>query len=260
MLLSKIVQGLTFLVIASSASASVLTSQTTFVANGTQGGNPDVNSEAVFTFTNVTPTTGILTVTLTNLLANPTSVAQNITDFSFDLVGGNGVAIVPSCATTCLTSASAPDGTVTLGSGAPTYAPTPIDPKWAVMLSSGMFYLNGTGLIHSAAHSIIGPGDSSGNYTNAGGSLTGARSPFVYSTATFTFTLSNLPANFTIGQVNFAFNSSAGDNFSCDADIAHCAPGSVLQDAASVAAPEPVSFLLVGGGLLGIFSLRRRRA
>src|SRR5579871_66660 len=108
-MLSKIVPGLAFLLLASTASASVLTSQTTFVANGTQGANPNVHSEAVFTFTNVTPTTGILTVTLTNLLANPASAAQNITDFSFDLVGGNGAGIVPVCTAACLTSASAPD-------------------------------------------------------------------------------------------------------------------------------------------------------
>jgi len=261
-MLRKLVPGLTFLIMAGAASASVLTSQTTFVANGSQGGNPDVYSEAVFTFTNVTPSTGILTVTLTNLLVNPDSLAQNITDFSFKLLDANGIAIGPTCATNCLTSANAGDGTVTVGAnGTPSYGRGAVDPKWAVMLNSATFYLNGMSPLHSAANSIIGPAGSGGNYSNANGSIAGYGNPFVYSTATWTFTLSNLPANFTIGHVNFAFNSGPGDTFSCDADSKHCAGGSSSGAPFSLdAVPEPVPFLLSGSGLIGLFILRRRRS
>jgi hypothetical protein len=260
-MLRKIVPGLTFLLIAGTACASVLTSQTTFVANGSQAGNPDVHSEAVFTFTNVTPTTGILSVTLTNLLANPASLAQNITDFSFELMDSNHIGIGPSCATNCLNSASATAGTVAVGAnGTPTYAKGPVDPKWGVMMNSGTFYLNGISSLHSAANSIIGPGGSSGKYSG-NGSIVGNPNPFVYSTATWTFTLSNLPTNFSIGNVNFSFNSGFGDNFSCNADLAHCAApapataGPFTPDTV----PEPISFVLAGSGLIGMFFLRRRR-
>ncbi len=262
-MLRKVVPGLIFVLIAGAACASVLTSQTTFVANGSQAGNLDVHSEAVFTFTNVTSSTGILTVTLTNLLANPDSLAQNITDFSFKLLDSSGISIAPTCTTNCLTSASATAGTVTVGAGGtPAYAPGAANPNWGVMVNSATFYLNGMSSLHSAANSIIGPGGVSGNYSNANSTIAGASSPFVYSTATWTFTLSNLPANFSIGNVNFSFNSSPGDNFSCSADPTQCAasspaPAPFTPETAS--APEPVSFLLAGSGLIGLFFLRRHR-
>jgi PEP-CTERM motif len=257
-MLRKIAPGLTFLLVTGAVSASVLTSQTTFVANGSQGGNLPVNSEAVFTFTNVTPTTGILTVTLTNLLANPASLAQNITDFSFQLLDSSGITLGPNCASNCLTSATATAGTVTVGAnGAGTYASGNVNPNWGVTLNAATFYLNGVTSLHSAAYSIIGPGGSGGNYTNANSSIAGYRNPFVYSTATWTFTLSGLPANFSIGNVNFAFNSGPGDSFSCDADPKHCAAGTTVSSFALQAVPEPMSFLLAGSGLIAFFFLRR---
>jgi hypothetical protein len=260
-MLYKIAPGLMFWLMTGMASASVLTSQANFYANGSQGGSPQVQSTAAFAFTNVTPTTGILTVTLTNLLADPTSVAQDITDFNFKLVDGNGVAIAPTCASNCLTSASATAGTVTFGTGGtPTYSSGATDPHWAVSLNASTFYLNGQSPLHSSVYAIMGPGGS-GGYRNANTSITGSYSPFIYSTATWTFTLSNLPANFSVAGVNFSYNSGYVNNFSCDADPAHCGGGSVGQNTADpIVSPEPVSFLLAGSGLMGLILLRRWRA
>jgi hypothetical protein len=69
--LRKVLTVLVFLSVAGRASATSTTSA--FEAGGTKSGNP-IHARADFTFNSVT-------LKLTNLLPNPTTVAQNITDF-----------------------------------------------------------------------------------------------------------------------------------------------------------------------------------
>ena len=104
-MLRKIVPAMALLLFAGTASA------TTFTASGTAGGQT-IDAQAVFTFNNLTP--DVMTVTLTNLLPNPTSVGQNITDFDFQLLNSLGQTITPTCTTNCLTSASATKGSCLL--------------------------------------------------------------------------------------------------------------------------------------------------
>jgi hypothetical protein len=73
--LRKVLTVLVFLPVAGTASATSTTS--TFEAGGTKSGNP-IHTRADFTFNSVTLQ---LTLKLPNLLPNPTTAAQNITDF-----------------------------------------------------------------------------------------------------------------------------------------------------------------------------------
>lgn len=260
-MLRKILPALALLLVAGTSSATNITSQTTFIADGTAMGS-SVDVEAQFSFNNAT---NVLTVTLTNLIGNPTSVAQNITDFSFDLIS-DGSAIHPTCTTDCLTSANAPLGTVTVGSGGtPTYSTTPVDPKWGVSLNNttGTFLLNGVAGMFTT-DSIIGSAGSKGVYSNANTSIAGntLHNPFVYTSATWTFSLSGagLPSSFSIGNVVFSFNTTAGDTYSCN--VSGCGSGSTVGGGGGigqVSTPEPLTFVLAGTGLIGIYFIRRRR-
>jgi PEP-CTERM motif len=250
-MLRKIVPALVFLLVAGTASATVTTS--TFTASGNNTGGSAINAEAVFTFNNLTDQ---LTVTLVNLLPNPTDVTQNITDFDFQLLPSAGTI---SCSTNCLTSSGTPNfagvggGRVLVASGGGfAVNPTNVAPGWAVSFGSGGFLLNGLG--HA---SIIGPPGGSG-YTNANGSIAGnhGHNPFINQTAQWIFTLSGLPSSsaltLTPTHIVFSFGTS-GAEFFCITP-SDCGGGGGGQST-----PEPLSFALVGGGLIGMYFIRRRR-
>ena len=141
-MLRKILPALALLLFAGTASATVQTASFIFTATGNTTPPPGqpINAEADFTFNNLT-----LTVTLTNLLPNPSDIAQNITDFSFQLLGPSGNNLNPGCTTAdCLTLAHAPS-TVTVAKGG-SYTPGgSVDPNWTFTLNSGVFLLNGLG-------------------------------------------------------------------------------------------------------------------
>src|SRR5207244_1112449 len=122
-------------------------------------------------------------------------------------------------------------------------------------LTNGVFLLNGLGGANNPAYSIIGaPGGTT--YSAAGGSVAGngPHNPFLNQTATWTFSIPNLVSGVTPGHIVFSFNTSAGNLFSCDSDVAGCEGGG-----GSHATPEPLSFVLVGSGLIGLYFVRRRR-
>ena len=249
-MLGKIAPALVVLLLAGSVSATTITGSFTFDASGNNTmGNP-ISAEAVFTmFSNNT-----MTLQLTNKFANPTDVAQNITDFSFQLVNSLGQNITPGCTTaTCKTGATFPSTVTvikpgfTIGAGG--------DPGWAFSLDSGtgVFLLNGLGGSHNPAFSIIGPPGGAG-YTNANGSLTnGAHNPFINGNATWTFAIPGIAATGVHpAHIVFSFGTTAGDLFTCD-DNGGCGGGP------GQSVPEPLSFALVGGGLIGMYFIRRRR-
>jgi hypothetical protein len=246
-MLRKVLPPLVFLLVAGTASATI--SPQTFEANGLSSNGDPIHASAQFSFNNLT-----LTLVLTNLLPNPGSVAQNITDFSFQLLNSLGQNIDASCSGSCLTGATAAQTVTVAAGGGKTVSNVPVDPKWAYTLTSGVYLLNGLGGANSPAYSIIGPPDGSGNYSAAGGSIAGngPHNPFIYQTATWTFTIPGLsPGPITVGHVVFSFNTTAGDIFSCDAS--GCGGGG------GQATPEPVTLLLTGSGLIGMYFIRRRR-
>ena len=253
-MLRKVLAVSVFLLVAGTASATI--SPQVFEANGTSTSGATIHASAQFTFNNLT-----LTLVLTNLLPNPGSVAQNITDFDFQLLNSQGQNIVPGCdatsgATDCLTGATAAQTVTVAAGGGKTVSNVAVDPKWAFTLNSGVFLLNALGGANGPAYSIIGPPDGSGDYSAANSSIAGngPHNPFIYQTATWTFNIPNLVSQgpITIGHVVFSFNTTAGETFSCDAS--GCGGGG------GQATPEPVTLLLTGTGLIGMYFVRRRLA
>ena len=254
-MLRKVLAVSMFLLVAGTASATITTS--TFEATGNSSGGVPIHAKAEFAFNNLTLT---LTLKLTNLLANPGSVAQNITDFDFQLVNSVGQNITPGCnatagPTNCLTGATAPSTVSVASGGSFVVNNTAVDPQWAFTLNSGVFLLNGLGGANNPAYSIIGPPGGS-TYSAAGGSIAGngPHNPFINQTATWTFKLQNSALTGTsinIAHVVFSFNTVGGDIFTCD--TSGCGGGGG-QDT-----PEPVSLLLTGTGLIGMYFIRRRR-
>jgi hypothetical protein len=253
-MLRKVLTVFVFLLVAGTASAAIQVSPQTFEASGNSSAGDPIHASAQFTFNNLT-----LTLVLTNLLPNPGTVAQNITDFSFQLTNSLGQNITPDCnatagATDCLTGANAPSTVSVAAGGGKTVSNVAVDPKWAFTLVSGVYLLNGLGGANNPAYSIIGPPDGSGNYSAAGGSIAGngAHNPFINQTATWTFTIPNLVTSgpITISHVVFSFNTTGGDTFSCD--DSGCGGG-------GQAVPEPVTLLLTGSGLIGMYFIRPRR-
>ena len=224
------------------AAASVASATTTFIAQGnTNPGNNSIFAEADFTFTNTT-----LTLTLTNLLVNPTSVGQNISDFEFTIasLSATNATLAPYPATKApqLVTINAPSYVVSNTNS------TTGPPGWTFDYSAGNFALNGLGAAHTPAYTIVGPAGASG-YTNANPSLGGPHNPFIYETATWVFNIVN-PSGLaqSITNVNFSFGTTAGDNYTCGA------PGQFCY------APEPGSWLLIGSGLAVLLVFARKSA
>lgn len=142
---------------------------------------------------------GTLTVTLTDLLANPKDVAQLISDITF---GFNTT--IPSSGTS-LTSAT---GTgVTVGDDGATGAGTVSSTAWQL---SG-FHLTALGGGQPKGL-IIGPAGTGGVYGNANGSIAGnsPHNPFYNQTATFTLSVPNLTSDTVVNSAIFSFGTTGG--------------------------------------------------
>jgi hypothetical protein len=183
-----------------------------------------VNASAVFT-----TGAGTITINLTDLEANPTSIAQLISGLDFTLSTG--------ATTGTLASSSAQQITINTG-GAFVLGSTGIT-GWGLNGNvSGGLQLDALGFIGPQGLIIGAPGGSI--YSNANASIAGngPHNPFLNQTATFVVNVTGVTASTSITGATFLFGTTAGSN--------------------TVNASEPgtVSLLLIGLGLLVVMRKR----
>jgi len=221
--------GLPALALALTAHAGTFTFET--AAGATESGGNPVDGKAI-----VTTSAGTVTVQLFNLLVNPTTVAQNLSDFAFSLSGS----------TTLGSLASSSGQSVTIAAGGVATTGASIATGWIFSSpSAGSYLLDDLGAGGSGpGHTIIGAPGAGGVYTNANSSIAGngPHNPFLNQSATFTLNITGVTDATTVSNVIFSFGTVSGNNV----------PGG------GSSVPEPVSLSLVGGGLLALGLLRKR--
>jgi hypothetical protein len=184
----------------------------------------------------ITTGTNSVFITLTDLQANPTDVAQLLSDFDFVLSNGATTGTLGTTSGQEITVNS--NGTFSLGGTVST--------GWGLNNNvGGGLQLDALGFI-GPAHLIIGPSGAGSVYSNANGSIAGngPHNPFLNQSATFNITVAGVTAATTVTSATFSFGTVAGVNV----------PGTP----GTPSVPEPISSALVGTGLIGLFFLRRR--
>ncbi len=197
----------------------------------TTSGGP-VDATATFTTGN-----GTLSITLTDLQANPTDVAQLLSDLSFTLSNGATTGTISSSSGQEITVSG--NGTFTIGST--------VDTGWTLNSTATGLQLDVLGTPTGPSHLIIGPPDGSNVYSNANGSIAGngPHNPFLNGSATFLLDIAGVTADTTIDSATFSFGTTEG------ADLVPGTPGTPV--------PEPTSLALLAAGLLSVVFLRRKR-
>jgi len=187
----------------------------------------------------ITTGLGTLNVVITNLVANPTSAAQEISGIQIN-VGNTPSSVSLSSSSGTLIDINTKTHMVFSDPGS-------ID-HWGVAKSGATIYLAtaGTGSPGGQPRDlIIGPGP----YTNANTSVTNFE-PLIQNTATFVLLVGGITDSTLINTVNFEFGTGP-DSFS----------GPLLDPPAPGATPLPAAFPLFAGGagLLGFLGWRRKK-
>ena len=179
--------------------------------------------------------TNSVQVTLTNLLSNPTSAGQLLSDIFF-IAGGLTSGTGSKSPSTASYITVADDGTTSAATG---------PAVWELTNSAGTYHLNGLfgkGAGGTGPHDlIIGPPGVGGTYSNANGSIAGnePHNPFINQTATFTLALAGATSSTVISDVIFSFGTEEGSNVA--------------------AVPIPAAVWLFGSGLIGLIGIARRK-
>jgi hypothetical protein len=207
----------------------------TFNFNGTTSGTGTpvaADAQAVFVTMN-----GSMTITLTNLLVNQTSVGQNISDISFTL---GGVSSLGSQTGSGDSISIASNGTVTDHGTTST--------AWFFSFSSGTFLLEGLG--HPmATGTIVGSPDGSGVYSNGNASLNGSvHNPYFAGPVTFTITNADITSNTIVTGAIFSFGTDIGEGSGTGTCTSGC--GENAPDGGTTS-------LLLGFALTGLGVMRR---
>jgi len=174
-------------------------------APGTTTGGGPVAAEADFTTGAST-----ITVTLKNLLSNPTDVAQNLSALTFKTSTAPGGPLSLSSSTGTLYSIDK-QGAYTSSSLLANQAGWVLSNPSDSVLSLNV--LVGTG--HAGpTHTIIGGPASGGTYASANSSIAGNKphSPFIALSETWQITAPGITANTQISNVVFQFGTADGEN------------------------------------------------
>jgi len=211
---------------ASTASASAFT----FTVGGTDAAGDPISAQA-----NIGSASGVVSFTLTNLLANPKDVGQLLSDFSFTVSGlTGGLSIIENQSGRERTVAG--NGTFTNGLS--------VEPNWSLSVSAGTIKLDNLAAgAAGPAHLLIGEPGAGGIYSNANGSIAGngPHNPFLAGTVLWFLSVPGVTTDSSITNVVFSFGTTPGDNH------------------AGTLVPEPTSLLLVGSGLAALGAWGRKR-
>jgi hypothetical protein len=190
---------------------------------------------------------GSISVTLTDLLANPKSVGQLLGDISFTFTGGlaSNASLVSG---TGQEIAVASDGTFTTGAS--------VAAGWGLSaVGTSTLHLDALGQQTSPEHLLIGPAGAGGTYSNANGSIADNRphNPFLNQTASFAIALMNTTTTPTITGVTFSFGTTEG------AELVADPLGDPPTPFAANPIPAALPLFATGLGGLGLLAWRRKR-
>jgi len=212
-----------------------------YTVSGTNGNSNPVSAEADFGFAN-----NQLFVSLTNTLADPAAANQLLTGITFTFTGGTYANNVGSV--TNLT------GTTRNITSSTSWTDTPINTStanWTATNTGSTFNL----FFNGATYSIIGdPGPGPKYDSNSSIVANNGHNPFLAGTPVFTLSVPGVTSTSNLSGVTFFFGTGREFSIAGVPCTSNCGGGG------ESVTPEPVSYLLAGTGLIGIYFLRRRRA
>jgi len=208
--------------------------------SGSSVGDGPVSATAEFT---IDPIADTIAIVLKNLQVNPKSVGTNLSDLFFTVSTGQTSASLLGSGG--IERNVGVDGTFSDGAA-------PVAAGWALSNVGSRFHLDvlaGAGAV-GPAHTILGPPDAGGVYSNANDSIAGndPHNPFLAEQASFLLSIPGLIDTSTISEATFSFGTASG----------------VEVTGTLVDVPEPTTMLLwattLGGGALVRWRRSRRNA